>query len=76
MNIFLVSKVSGSGSELLSRYIYAKDSQEAEEIYRKQMQVNSDYTLSISTINSSGMLLANRDTPSRLRNRVKIHTYE
>lgn len=76
MNIFLVSKVSGSGSELLSRYIYAKDSQEAEEIYRNQMQVNSDYTLSISTISSSGMLLANQDMPNRLRNRVKIYSNE
>lgn len=76
MNIFLVSKVAGNGSELLSRYIYAKDSQEAEEIYRKQMQVNSSYTLSISTISSSGMLLANQDMPNRLRNRVKIYSNE
>ena len=73
MHIFLVSRIAKNGSSVISRYIYANDSQEAEEIYRKQMNIASECALSISTINSSGMLLANRDTPDKLRNRVKIY---
>lgn len=72
MNIFLVSKIAKNGSPTVSRYIYAKDSQEAEDIYRRELGTPTSTAIVINTITTSGVLLANRDTPTRIRNSVKI----
>lgn len=74
MHIFLVSKIAKNSTSVNSRYIYANDSDEAEEIYRSLMHFDKECTLSISTIGYSGMLLANRDAPDRLKSSVKIYT--
>ena len=72
MNIFLVSKIAKNGSPTVSRYIYAKNSEEATSIYREELGIPSEIAIVTNTIFTSGMLLANRDTPTRVRNGIHI----
>ena len=74
MDIYSVSKVFQNGNLTKTRYIYAPNRGVAINMYRNMLG-EYESAISCEKVETQGMILAHRDTPTTVRSNIKIFNY-